>query len=126
MADKLAGLVTGGPETQAINHVIQSKLQHAQKILAGDTLLPVGHLEVASELTFHDAVDPSGLLFFTELDPVIGMLDPTAAVLSRGIGPSLDGTLVGITAVPFEEELRPFPPAKPTDGFPVSCQFKPP
>jgi hypothetical protein len=42
------------------------------------------------------------------------------AMLPRRIAPTLDGTLISIASLPFEEELHPFSTAEPAERIVVS------
>src|SRR5262249_5682028 len=48
------------------------------------------------------------LLLLAQLEQVLALLDPAAAVLARWIRAALDGALLGQAALAFEEELQAF------------------
>jgi hypothetical protein len=56
------------------------------------------------ELILGKAVDALDLLLLPELDAVVGNFAAAAlAVFARGIGPPVEGALVGIAAIPFQK-----------------------
>ena len=80
--------------TQSENGIIQSALKKNDQVFPCNTLVAIRNREVVTELTLHDAVDPSGLLLFTQLDTVIGVLHSAAAVLSWGVWSALNSAFV--------------------------------
>ena len=115
MPYKLAGIGPGTGKAKPEHSIVQSPLQQDDQVLTRNTLLAISHLEIVPELSLHDAIDPPGFLFFSELYAIVGMLDPPGSMLSGGIGSALDCTFIGITPVSLEEKFGAFPPAEPTD-----------
>jgi len=111
VADDLARLGPRGCETKAVNDVVEAGLEHAQERLARDALGLGGLLVVVAELLLENAVVAAGLLLLAELQEVLRLLDPTAAVLTRRVAAALDSALLGQAALALQEELHAFPAA---------------
>ncbi len=90
VVDELAGLGPGGGETGAPDDVVEPLLEQAQQVLTGDATLAVGHLVVAAELALEDPVHGAQLLLLPQLEHVVALLDPAAAVLAGWIRTALD------------------------------------
>src|SRR3954471_3931207 len=108
---ELARLRTGRGESEAIDRVVETRLEHAQQVVTGDAALLVRLLVVGAELRLEQAVVPAGLLLLAQLQQVLALLDPAAAVLARRIGAALDGALLGQAALALQEELHALPAA---------------
>ena len=104
--DQLAGHVPALGEAGPVHHVVQAALQDLQQVLAGHPALAGGFLVIAAELPLQDAVDPAGLLLLPDLQQVLALLRPVAAVLTRRVGPDLDRALGRIALRALEEELH--------------------
>src|SRR5581483_3537174 len=91
---------------EPVDDVVEPRLEHAQEVLAGDPVQPVGFLVVRAELLLEQAVVPARLLLLAQLEQVLGLLDPAAAVLARRVAAALDRALLGQAALPLEEELH--------------------
>src|SRR5262245_3728207 len=109
----LPPLAARGREAEPVHHVVEPELEQPQEVLAGDTLLGLGPLEVLAELALQHTVDTLGLLLFAELDAEGGRLAAVQPVLTRGIVAPLDGALVGEAARSLQEELLAFAAAQP-------------
>ena len=106
MADELAGLRPAGAPVAPENDVVQTQLQHAQQVLAGYPLLPVGLFVIIAELLFEHPVYAAGLLLFPQLGQVLRTLaDPVPAVLTGGVGPALDRALDRVALRPFKKSF---------------------
>src|SRR6476659_6659162 len=120
VADPLARLVAtrrvAGPE----HDVVQSLLEHAEQVLAGDALLAGGLGVEVAELLLEHAVDAPRLLLLAQLEHVLALTDATAAVQTRRVRPALDRALHRVALGALEEELHPLAPAEPADGSGVS------
>src|SRR3954453_7556309 len=114
------GRAGGGGEPEPVDDVVQPRLEHAQEVVAGDATLLVRLLVVRAELRLEQAVVAARLLLLAELQQVLALLDPPAAVLARRVRPALDRALLGQAALALEEELHPFPPADAALGACVS------
>jgi len=55
---------------------------------------------------FEHLVEAPRLLLFAQLQQVFALLDASAAVLARWVGPALDCALVGEAALALEHELH--------------------
>ena len=87
VAHELAGLGPAGPPAGPEGHVVETQLEHAEQVLAGDARGPAGlHVEVV-ELLLEQAVDPAGLLLLPQLGQVLRALaHAVATVLARRVG----------------------------------------
>jgi hypothetical protein len=103
MSYQLPGFSPGGCKTEPVNNIIQAPLQEKEEVFTGNAFHPIGLLKGRAKLFLQDPVNPSYLLLFTELHPVIGHLGPSLSMLAGGIVSSLDGAFVGITTFPLEK-----------------------
>src|SRR6476469_5068598 len=111
MTDELARLSARGREAEAVDDVVETRLEHAQQVVTGDAALLVRLLVVGAELRLEQPVVPARLLLLAQLQQVLALLDAAAAVLARRIGAALDGALLGQAALALEEELHALPAA---------------
>src|SRR6185503_9547452 len=111
VADDLAGLGARGREAEAVDDVVEARLEHAQQRLARDARRLGRFLVVVADLLLEDAVVAARLLLLTQLEEVLRLLDPAAAVLTRRVAAALDGALLGQAALALQEELHAFPAA---------------
>src|SRR5215208_2011451 len=113
VADQLARLVAAAGQAAPVDHVVEPGLQQLEEGLAGDTL-PPGRLDVVVvELLLEDAVDAAGLLLLPELEVVLALLEPAAAVLAGRVGTLLHRALGALALGALEEELGLLAPAEP-------------
>src|SRR4029079_10141664 len=105
VTDELAGPAARGRQAEPHEHVVETALEHAEKVLAGDAGLAARAVVVARELLLLHAVVALGLLLLAQLDAVLALLLTAAAVLAGRVGAPLDAALVGQAALPLEEEL---------------------
>jgi len=113
MADQLTRLVPRDGKSHQENDVVQSLFQEKQEIFPRDSLFLVGNLKVSPELFFQDPVNTPRFLFFPELNGVIREFSSPPSMLSRRIGSPFKRAFICKTSIPFEEQLRIFPSAKP-------------
>src|SRR4051794_12285659 len=113
VTDELARLRARGGEAEAVDDVVEPRLEHPQQVLAGDAALAGGLLVVRAELLLEQAVVAARLLLLAQLEQVLALLDPAAAVLARRVAPALDRALLGQAPLALEEELHALPAAVP-------------
>ena len=106
MTDLLTSLGARLRETKTVHDVIQTALENAQEVLAGDALLAVGEIVVMMELLLKDAVDTLGLLLLTQLNAVFAFLNALLAGLARRVVAALECALLAVAAIALQEELR--------------------
>ena len=70
MAHELTRLRPRGRETQAINHVVETRLERLQQHHARDPAMTRGGLEIAAELVLQHAVDALDLLLLAQLEAI--------------------------------------------------------
>src|SRR3954468_14148977 len=103
---ELASLGARRREPEPVDDVVEASLKHAQQCFAGDA----GRLRrlrvVRAELLLQQAVVAPRLLLLAQLQQVLGLLDPAAAVLARRIRTPLDRALLGQAALALEEQLH--------------------
>jgi hypothetical protein len=105
VTDQLACLASRCPEPEAVDYVVESRLEQAEEVLTSDAGASARLHVVAVELLLEHLVVAPRLLFLAELEKVLGLLDATAAVLARRIRAALDGAFVGEAAFALEEQL---------------------
>src|SRR4051794_2103281 len=108
VADHLARLAARRGEAEPDDDVVEAGLEQGQQVLAGDARLPRRLVVVPTELALEHAVVATGLLLLAQLDPVLGLLLATTAVVAGRVGAALDAALVGQAALALEEELLAF------------------
>src|ERR1700722_16596181 len=103
--DQLAGHVPALGEPGPEHDVVQPALEDLQQGLAGTAGL-AGRLDVvAVELLLKHAVDATGLLLLADLQQVLAVLLPDAAVLARRVRPDLDRALGPVALGALQEQL---------------------
>src|SRR3954465_3631045 len=105
VADELPRLAARRREAEADEHVVEAALEEGEQVLAGDAGLAGGPLVVVAELLLEHAVVAPRLLLLAQLDAVLGLLLPAAAVVAGRVGAALDAALVGQAALALEEQL---------------------
>src|SRR3569623_1624164 len=121
VADELARLCTGGAETHAMGHGIQTALQQLQQALTGRALAAVGLGVVTAELILQHAVDAAQLLLLSQLNGVVGQSTAALAVLAGREGAFFHRALRRITLFAFEEELLTLTAAQTTFRTDILC-----
>src|SRR4051794_3772516 len=124
--DQLAGLAARCGEAEANEHVVEARLEHAQKVLARHALLPARLGVVAAELLLEDPVVAARLLLLAKLQPVLRLLRAAATVLAGRVGPALDAALVGEAPLALQEELDALATALLALGSSVAGHLDPP
>src|SRR6187397_71902 len=117
---ELAGLRARGGEAEPVDDVVESRLQHAQQVVAGDATLLRRLLVVVAELLLEQPVVAARLLLLAQLQQVLALLDPAAAVLARRVGAALNRALLRQAALALEEELHPLAAADAALGSEVA------
>src|SRR6185312_15463882 len=108
VADELARLRARGREAEPVDDVVEPRLEHPQQLLAGHARALRGLGVVGAKLLLEETVVAARLLLLAQLQQVLALLDPAAAVLPRRIRAALDRALLGQTALALEEELHTF------------------
>src|SRR5581483_2026405 len=108
---QLPGLRAGRGEAEPVDDVVEPGLEHPEQVLACDPALLVRLLVVRAELRLEQAVVPPRLLLLAQLQQVLALLDPAAAVLARRVRAALDRALLGQAALALQEELHALPAA---------------
>src|SRR4051794_7842216 len=93
-------------EAQAVDDVVEARLEEPQQLLARDAGAPGRLLVVVAELLLEQAVVAARLLLLAQLQQVLALLDAAAAVLTRRIRAALDRALLGEAALALQEELQ--------------------
>ncbi len=106
VADELPRLRAREREAEAVDDVVEARLEQAEHLLAG-AALPARRVEVVLlELALEHAVDATHLLLLAQADRVLAELDARLAVLPRGVRPAGVRALLGVAALSLEEELH--------------------
>src|SRR5882672_10146624 len=106
MADELTCLCTRCGEAEAVDDVVEPRLQHAEQLLARDAGAAGRLLVVAAKLLLEQPVVAARLLLLAQLQQVLALLDAAAPVLARRIRAPLDRALLGEAALALEEQLH--------------------
>src|SRR5215217_4608613 len=120
VADELARLCTRAGEAQAVDDVVEAGLEHPEQVLARGAEALRRLLVVVAELLLEQAVVAARLLLLAQLQQVLALLDPAAAVLARRIRAALDRALLRQAALALEEELHPLAAADAALGSEVA------
>ena len=118
----LAGLAARVGEAHTIDHVVQTAFKGGQQVRAGHAFGHVGRDEVAVELLFQHAVNAAYLHLFPQLKRIFADLLAGTAMLARGVGATVLGTLVGVAAIAFQEQFGAFTTAEPAFGVVIFGQ----
>src|SRR6476646_10466500 len=78
--DQLAGVAAGAGEAGAVDDVVQAALEQLEQVVTGLALPARGLGVVVVELLLQHAVGEAGLLLLAQLEEVLALLDPPAAV----------------------------------------------
>jgi hypothetical protein len=99
-------------ETHALDNIVEPSFQELQKVVARDAFHPLGLFEITTELSFENAIDTLDLLFFPELQAILGMFNPRLTMLPGGVTSPRDTAFICITTLSLQKELRTFPSAE--------------
>src|ERR671924_579102 len=124
-SDELPGLGGRRGEPEAVDDVVEPRLEQTEQVLAGDPGAPRGLRVVGAELLLEQSVVAARLLLLAQLEQVLGLLDAAAAVLARRVAAALDGALLREAALALEEELHALPAADATLRAEVSRHARP-
>src|SRR5207244_11143460 len=98
VADELPRLCARGCEPEAVDDVVEPRLEHPEQVVACDAALLVRLLVVGAELRLEQAVVAARLLLLAQLQQILALLDAAAPVLARRIRAALDRALLGRAA----------------------------
>src|SRR5215203_376981 len=107
VTNELAGLRARGGEPEPVDDIVEARLEDSEQVLARDPTDAIRLLVVGAELVLEQAVIAARLLLLAQLEQVLALLDPAAAVLAGWVAAALDGALLGQAALALEEELHP-------------------
>src|SRR5450756_1714999 len=96
MANHLACLCPRDRETHPVHDVVETKLQLAEEVLAGDARTGTCLLEVTLKLALENAVDATDLLLLTQLHAIVADLAAADAMLTGGRLTALKGAFLGV------------------------------
>src|SRR5262249_51609267 len=113
--DQLPSLGPRQAKAQAAHDIIQAPFQEAHQRLAGVSLSSNGPLVVPAELALQYTVIALDLLFFAEMNSIVGQL-AAASGHTRGILAPLDGAFWRVAAGSLQEQLHPFAAAQAANG----------
>src|SRR5205823_7382347 len=103
---QLARHVAAVGEAGPVDHVVEAALQDLQQVVAGPAAPAGGFLVGAVELPLQDPVHPAGLLLLPDLEQVLALLRPVAAVLTGRVGPELYGALGRVALGALQVQLH--------------------
>jgi hypothetical protein len=122
MPHELTCLVPRIGKPQAIDRIVQSSLQKGKKDFSGNAFSPVCLEERISKLIFEKTVHSLDLLFLPQLGSIRRKFLSTLSVLSGGIGPPVNRTLLRVTSFAFEKELQVLSPTNSTNRLRIPRQ----
>src|SRR5664279_1886383 len=96
VANHLACLCPRHRETHPVHDVVETQLQLAEEVLAGDARTGTRLLEIALELALENAVDATDLLLLAQLHAVIADFAAADAMLTWGRLAALKGAFLGV------------------------------
>src|SRR4029079_322907 len=108
---ELPRLCARAGEAEAVDDVVEARLEHPQQVLAGRAGAARRLGVRVAELLLEQAVVAARLLLLAQLQQVFALLDAAAAVLSRRIRAPLDRAFLGEAALALQEEFEPLPAA---------------
>src|SRR5216684_2282036 len=121
---ELPRLRTRGRQTRAPHHIIQTALEHDDKVFACRALGARGLLKVIAELPLQQPVSALDLLLLAQLQAVARNLGaPRLPVLPRHEVALLNRALLRKATQAFQKQFLPFPAAQAADCISVSCQL---
>src|SRR4051812_14453457 len=120
VADELPRLGPRAGEAEAVDDVVETRLEHAQQVLARSAGAARRLLVRVAELLLEQPVVAARLLLLAQLQQVLALLDPAAAVLSRRVRAPLDRALLGQAAFALQEQLDALTTAEPTLGAEIA------
>src|SRR5262249_7680072 len=82
VANQLPGLATRSGEAKPDQHVVEARLEQAQKVLAGNAVLARSLVVVGAELLLEHLVVATRLLLLAQLQAVLGLAHAATAVLT--------------------------------------------
>ena len=104
VTDGLTGLLAGAGKAQTEDDVVETALEDAHQVVAGDALALHGEDVVVAELLLENAVDELGLLLLAKLDAVLALLTTTALGLAvRGLVDAHHDGVDAELAAPLED-----------------------
>src|SRR3954470_12545133 len=104
--DELPGLGARRCEPESVDDVVEASLEHPEQVLTRDPGA-LGRLGVVrTELFLEQAVVAARFLLLAQLQQILGLLDPAAAVLARRIRATLDRAFLSQAALALEKELH--------------------
>ena len=116
VGDDLAGVTPGGGEANAVDDVVEPSLEQAKQVKAGDAGHLCGAIEVESELSFEQEVDPASALLGAKLDAIVGDLATAHLGVHAGRHGAPVERALGETLLAFQKELDAFAAAVAADG----------
>ena len=124
MTHQLASLGTGGRQTHAEHHIVQTALQQRQQVFTGGAGHFLRHLKVVAELTLQHAVIPLGKLLRPQLLTIFRrLLVPGLTVLAGGIGTAIQGAFAGIATLALQKQFLTFTAAELAHRTSISCHM---
>src|SRR5664280_3074292 len=115
MANHLACFCPRYRETHPVDDVVETKLQLAEEVLAGDARTGTCLLEVTLELALENAVYATDLLLLTQLHAVVADFAAAHTMLTGRRLAALKRAFLGIATGALEKELGALPAAEPAD-----------
>src|SRR5262245_52608047 len=109
-------------EAHAVDHVVEPLFKQLQQGFASDAAGPLGQMEVAAKLAFHQPVHALDLLLLAQLGSVLGKLAASLPMLAGGIVASFNRALIRVAAFALQEQLQAFASAQPTHRFRITSQ----
>jgi hypothetical protein len=109
VTDDLPCFSTRATKAHSIGNRIQAAFKDLQKVLASHTLLALSIRKSFAELALKYAVDATNLLLFAELLAVTRQaLSGFLSMLTRRVGTTFNGTLVGKALFGLQKKLLAF------------------
>ena len=123
MGDHLAGLIATLTESKSVYYVVQSSFQEAHQHVTRIPLGSLGLVKVATELSLQHPIKVLNLLFFSQMNCVVGLLSAAVLLLPRRGFAAFESALGAITTHTLQKQFQSVAAAQPANGSSIPSHF---